>query len=310
MHIEAALLARQQLYRRARDYLREQDVLEVETPLLGSAATTDPQIESFQLRAGGQTRYLQTSPEFFLKRLVASTGRSVYSLGKVFRNGETGRWHNPEFSMLEWYRVGFNLQGIMQDTCQLVAACLGQPELQAHRVSYRELFEQHFSLNPHRAELPEVEPLVHQYTSYQAPLVSVAEGLQLLMDQVIEPGFYSPFTLLYHFPADQCALARLTDCEGDPVAERFELYAGQLELANGYHELTDADEQAHRFANDLQQRQQAGQPQVTVDQALVEALRSGMPDCAGVSVGMDRLLAHAMQLDGIQPLLPFGWSQS
>lgn len=310
MQPETALEARQQLYRQLRQYFADRQVLEVETPLLGTAGTTDPQIESFVMQADGAARYLQTSPEFFLKRLVAATGRSLYSLGKVFRAGEVGRWHNPEFTMLEWYRVGFNLDAIMDDTCQLVAAAMGRDSLEVERISYRQLFENQLGFNPHRVDFEQVQRAVANHTSYSSPLVSVSEGLQLLMDQLIEPTFSSPFTLVYHFPQSQAALARLTDQDGDPVAERFELYAGQVELANGYHELTDADEQAGRFQADLETRRQLGLPAVEPDQKLVDALRRGLPDCAGVSVGIDRLLAILLQQDSIAAVLFFDWTRA
>lgn len=285
-------------------------MLEVETPLLGSAGTTDLQIESFVVKTPEGDRYLQTSPEFFLKRLLVQHGRSIFSLGKVFRCAEQGRWHNPEFSMLEWYRVGFDLNQIMDDTIALVRHCLGQPELRALKVSYRSLFERHFQIDPHSAGVNQLQDLVTRHTSYQSVLTDRNEGLQLLMSQVIEPGFDRHLTLVHDFPVGQAALARIHQVEGQEVAARFELYYGALELANGYYELTDADEQALRFEQDRIGRVELGLPAVPADHALIEAMRLGLPDCAGVSIGLDRLLAVQLGANNLESLLPFDWNQS
>lgn len=301
---------RMALYRDIRSYFNQRAVLEVEVPLLGRAGTTDPQIASFRVEGNSGKSYLQSSPEFFLKRLLADIRHSCFSIGKAFRDEEQGARHNPEFSMLEWYRVGFDLDALIQECLEVI--CLGLGRAEPVRIaSYQSLFQGYFRINPHRVTLAEVQPLVRRHTSYREECVSVAEALQLLLCQVIEPEF-TGLTVVRDFPADQAALARVeADDSGQPVARRFEIYLDATELANGYQELTDAEEQHRRFEDDNRSRQAAGRETVEIDQTLLRAMTEpGLPECCGVSIGLDRLLMARLGLFHIEDALLFPWGEA
>ncbi|MYM64258.1 EF-P lysine aminoacylase EpmA [Pseudomaricurvus sp. HS19] len=298
------LQQRAQLNHYLRNFFADRHVLEVEVPALSRAAVSDPHIDSINASVCGETLYLQTSPEFFLKRLLAAGSGDVYSLGRVFRNGEAGRRHNPEFTMLEWYRVGWDDQRLMDEVADLLHGCLTLGSTQ--RLSYQELFERELGIDPHVAGAAELEGLVKTHIEIDLQSDDRDLWLDLLMSHVLEPCMGDGLVLLYDFPASQAALARLgTNARGQSVAKRFEAYVGGIELANGYWELCDADEQAARLQRDLHKRQTLGLPQYPVDQHLLQALAAGMPDCAGVAMGVDRLLMLQGSCDDIRKLLAF-----
>lgn len=300
--------ARSDLYRSIRNYFERSNLLEVEVPLLAKAGTTDPQIESFRVVGQSSRSYLQTSPEFFLKRLLAETHQSCFCITKAFRDEEQGKDHNPEFAMLEWYRVEFDLDDIIEDCLELIQLCLSRPEL-VYRETYTSLFQKHLDIDPHNIELTALAPLVEQHTSYEGSCDSVSEALQLLLCTVIEPTF-TGLTLIRDFPADQAALARLgKDQSGQLVAQRFEIYFGDIELANGYHELVDEAEQRSRFERDNQMRGRLGRSEMLLDEALLDAMKVGLPNCSGVSIGLDRLLMAGLGLRQIDEVLLFPWNQ-
>ena len=293
-----------------RTFFAERGVLEVETPILSEAGNTEPNIESFSttfgghVAAGSRERWLRTSPEHALKRLVAGGIGDCYEIGRVFRNGEAGRRHNPEFTMLEWYRVGFDHHRLMRETAALVLATLASKGWSADVVetSYRDLF----------AGLG-IDPLVAPIDALRVPLaefgidpagLSRDDWLDLLITHRIQPAFPKDrITVVYDFPASQCALAKIRD--GDPpVAERFELFLGTYELANGYHELTDANEQRRRFENDNARRRARGQREVPIDGRFLDALPK-MPPCAGVALGIERLLMVLADTDDIADVIAF-----
>jgi lysyl-tRNA synthetase class 2 len=292
----AALRQRAALNALIRAFFAARDVLEVETPILSAAGNTEPNIHSFHTRfsghvdAGSAQRWLRTSPEYPLKRLLAAGVGDCYELGRVFRNGEAGGRHNPEFTMLEWYRVGWDHHRLIEETVALVRAALGlvQRTADLRVVDYRSLYQQHLGVDPFDAPLAQL----------QAPLASVridAEGLtrddwlDLLMTHYIQPTFDDDrMTVVHDWPASQAALARIRPGT-PPLAERFELYLGAVELANGYHELNDAAEQRARFIRDHAVRAARGDVLPPLDEPLLQAL-PGLPDCAGVAVGVDRLL--------------------
>jgi lysyl-tRNA synthetase class 2 len=292
----AALRQRAALNALIRAFFAARDVLEVETPILSAAGNTEPNIDSFHTRfsghvdAGSAQRWLRTSPEYPLKRLLAAGVGDCYELGRVFRNGEAGGRHNPEFTMLEWYRVGWDHHRLIEETVALVRAALGlvQRTADLRVVDYRSLYQQHLGVDPFDAPL----------TQLQAPLASVridAEGLtrddwlDLLMTHCIQPTFDDDrMTVVHDWPASQAALARIRPGT-PPLAERFELYLGAVELANGYHELNDAAEQRARFIRDHAVRAARGDMLPPLDEPLLQALPN-LPDCAGVAVGVDRLL--------------------
>lgn len=313
----AALKLRARLYKTIRDFFATRNVLEVETPMLSMAGNTDPNIESFQtefrgpLAAGARTRWLRTSPEFPLKRLLTAGIGDCYELGRVFRNGEAGRRHNPEFTMLEWYRLGFDHRCLMDEVAELIALALALVGKKARMVkrSYAELFESELGFDPHRASLQILQqPLLAFRTD--ADGLTRDDWLDLLLTHLIQPSLpCDQLLLLYDYPASQCALAKIR--VGDvPVAERFEVYLGRHELANGYHELTDANEQRARFEADNARRIARGDNAIPLDENLLAALDAGLPECAGVALGIERLLMCMSDTDDIRDVLAFGFAQA
>ena len=312
-----AMRLRAALYARIRAFFAERDVLEVETPVLSQAGNTEPNIASFSLEFSGRTdgaprtRWLRTSPEFALKRLLAAGIGDCYELGRVFRDGEAGGRHNPEFTMLEWYRIGWDHQRLIGESAEVVNTALALVGRQAtlQRIAFRDLYWQRLG----------VDPLTVDSTILHAALGDVEvdpdglgrdDWLDLLMTHRLQPAFdRDQLMAVYDYPASQCALARIR--AGDvPVAERFELYLGPLELANGYHELKDADEQRTRFERDLSVRRQRGVAVPPLDEHLLSALQSGFPDCAGVALGVDRLLMAMAGSDGIAATLAFPFQRA
>jgi len=293
---------RARLYQQLRDFFQRRHVLEVETPLLGQAASTDVHLASLSV---GHQQFLQTSPEFAMKRLLAAGSGAIYQICKSFRQGESGKRHNPEFTMLEWYRPDFDHFQLMAEVAELLASLLGKRPVR--QVSYRSAFSQVLGIDPHLVGISDLSALAEQYTGYQASGDDRDTLLDLLMSQVIEPTLgRDELTFIYDYPASQCALAKVkTDGEGAEVAERFELYVDGIELANGYHELTDACEQQRRFDADLAERKRRDLPDVPADLQLVAALQSGMPDCAGVALGLDRLLMLMAGSDSIREVIAF-----
>lgn len=305
LHLRARLLSR------IRQFFAERQVLEVETPLLSQATVTDKYLQSFQTNyhfanpEQKQTLYLQTSPEFAMKRLLAAGSGAIYQLCKAFRNqGESGRTHNPEFTMLEWYRPGFNHHDLMDEMESLLKIILGCPS--AQRFSYAELFQHYLQLDPHQASIEPLKQTAHRFNLATENLICLEKDdwLNLLMTHCIEPQLPKHPVFIYDFPASQAALARIRP--GEPaLAERFEVYVQGLELANGFHELSSASEQRQRFKNDLIQREQAGYPLVPIDERLLAALEQGLPDCAGVALGVDRLIMLAAGKNSINEVITF-----
>jgi elongation factor P--(R)-beta-lysine ligase len=313
----AALRLRAWLYALIRQFFAVRDVLEVETPILSAAGNTDPNIESFSARftghvdAGARERWLRTSSEFPQKRLLAAGIGDCYELGRVFRNGEAGRRHNPEFTMLEWYRVGWDHNRLADEAVELVRAALAlvgrSSSLEAF--SYRNLFVQYVGIDPFAARSEDLHAALAD-VRVDAHGLSRDDWLDLLLTHRIQPAFpHDRITLIHDYPATQCALAKIR--AGDPpVAERFELYLGTQELANGYHELTDADEQRVRFGRDNARRRERGLTAMPVDEQLLSALERGLPACAGVAMGIERLLMAMLATDDIRDVLAFGFSEA
>lgn len=312
-----ALRLRARLYATIRTFFAERDVLEVETPILSEAGNTDPNIASFHLdfsgprAAGAPRRWLRTSPEFPLKRLVAAGIGDCYELGRVFRNGEAGRRHNPEFTMLEWYRVGIDHRRLMAETAELVQAALALVGrgTTLRTVAYGSLYREVLGLDPFTADEAALREALGETVVDPAGL-GRDDWLDLLMTHRIQPGFAADaITLVHDYPATQCALARIRH-DDPPVAERFELYLGPLELANGYHELADAAEQRARFERDGAIRRARGEAVPAMDARLLAALEAGFPDCAGVALGIERLLMAMQGSVGIDAVLAFPFARA
>ena len=311
-----SLQQRARLLRDIRDYFHAQQVVEVETPMLSRHATVDPHIDSFQtdfcplgtnIR---ETLYLHTSPEFPMKRLLSAGSGDIYFLGRVFRNGEAGGRHNPEFTMLEWYRLGIDHHQLMNDVTGMMQAVTRFKE--AGRYSYQQLFEQYLQANPHSASDSQLLALVHKHVDSSLQELTRNDCLDLLFSSVVEPHLGSRTddglegVYVYDYPATMSALSRIqTNDEGLQVAARFELFVNGVELANGYHELADGAEQQARFEHDQQERETMGKPVYPYDKNLVEGLKHSFPDCAGVAMGIDRLHMLMAETRSIGDVVPF-----
>jgi elongation factor P--(R)-beta-lysine ligase len=311
---------RARLYATIRTFFAERDVLEVETPVLSMAGNTDPNIESFSLEFSGRTdgaprtRWLRTSPEFALKRLLAAGVGDCYELGRVFRNGEAGGRHNPEFTMLEWYRIGWDHHRLIDESVALVQAALALVgrKADATTTTFRDLYRERLGLDPFAADEAELRAALGDIEIDPTGL-NRDDWLDLLMTHRLQPGFDRDGILVVRdYPVSQSALAKIRAGQGgEPaVAERFELYLGALELANGYHELTDADEQRARFLRDRAARAMRGAVQPPLDEGLLAAMACGLPACAGVALGVERLLMAMTDTDRIADVLTFEFSRS
>ncbi len=282
------LLYRARLLQGIRAFFDGRGFLEVDTPLLDVASNPDPHIQSIEARVNGRRQYLQTSPEFAMKRLLADGSGPIYQIAHAFRDEEQGRRHRAEFLMLEWYVPGLDYRGLMAQVEELVSS-LWTGVGRASYLSYVEAFRRHAGLDPLDAGLGRLR----EATEALAPGLDVQaldrdDCLDLLMSLAVSPCLHG-LTFIYDYPASQAALARLKseDCR---LAERFELYYDDLELANGFGELTDASEQRARLEADNRRRTELGLPVYPVDENFLAALERGMPDCAGVALGLDRLL--------------------
>ncbi|HJT98808.1 MAG TPA: EF-P lysine aminoacylase EpmA [Rhodanobacteraceae bacterium] len=312
--LSEALALRAKLNAAIRDFFAERGVLEVETPILSEAGNTEPNIESFattfsgHVAAGSRERWMRTSPEHALKRLVALGIGDCYELGRVFRNGEAGRRHNPEFTLLEWYRVGWDHRRLIGETVEIVqrALALAARKAEVRELTYRDLFRTELGID---ALLDPVETLAAALADVRIDGggLSRDDWLDLVLTHKLQPAFpRNRITVIRDYPATQSALAKIRD--GDPpVAERFELFLGPHELANGYHELTDPAEQRARFERDNARRRARGQRGMPIDERFLAAL-ANMPGCAGVALGVERLLMHMTDGD-IGDVLAFPFAE-
>lgn len=315
------LRTRARILARVRGFFDRENVLEVDTPALSRAGVTDPAIESFVTRySGPQTRtdvsgdglhYLHSSPEFPMKRLLCAGSGAIYQICKVFRNGEAGRRHNPEFTLLEWYRPGMDHLALMEEVEALIRHALeGVRELPpAQWLTYREAFIEVLGIDPLTCDARELrQSALREGIDPPEGLFETDAWLDLLLTHRVEPAL-PRFTFLYDYPASQAALARIRSTE-IPVAERFEVYLDGVELANGFHELADSAEQGRRFDEENHQRACLGLARVPRDEALLAALESGLPDCAGVALGIDRLMMYALQADSLDQVMAFSHSRA
>lgn len=301
--------ARAGLLNQVRSFFQERNVLEVETPYLSQSAGTDPAIDPLvvcgagqaQLRTGGQ--FLHTSPEFAMKRMLAAGVGDIFQIARVFRGGESGRHHNPEFTMLEWYRLEFDHWRLMDEVEELVRALL--PSIAPiPRIAYSDLFEQALGLDPVAADQAQLEDAARRQGIEVDTKLTTREWLDLLFDRCIGPELAGNAFFVHGFPAAQAALARL-DPDDRTLARRFELIVDGMEIANGFHELSDPLEQRRRFDAELRERRSAGSPEVPMDEKLLSALDAGLPDCSGVAMGLDRLLMLMTGAGHVHEVLAF-----
>ncbi|MDP2547586.1 MULTISPECIES: EF-P lysine aminoacylase EpmA [unclassified Oceanobacter] len=297
----AALQARALMYQQIRQFFAERQVLEVETPLLAQAPVSDPNIEPMATADG---RYLHTSPEYAMKRLLCAGSGDIYQICKVFRRGEAGRRHNPEFSMLEWYRLDWNEHQLMDEVADIAVLMLGLPSTPPRvMLTYQQALLQYAGLDPLQCRDVTIAECGQQLAGQDLSLDR--DGwLDVIMSHAVEPALpRDTLVFVYDFPASQAALAKTRrTVDGHDVAERFELFWNGAELANGYHELTDVAEQTRRFEQEAN-----GRP---IDKRLLAALGSGLPPCAGVAMGLDRLLMQRLQVSTIAEVLSFDWLQA
>ncbi len=306
----ATLRQRAELFAQIRHFFCEKNVMEVDTQILSLASISDPHIESLSLETNVEGRpttyYLQTSPEFAMKRLLCAGVGSIYQLGKVFRAEDRGRRHSMEFTMLEWYRIGFDHWQLMEEIEQLLKCVTDDSSISCERMSYQEAFETVLGINPHTVTLNELQKISHDKTEYGLAETDRDTLLELLFSHSIESGIGLKDPCFIHsYPASQAALAKKYNIDGYEVAARFELYWQGMELANGYFELTDSIEQAERLNDDMHQRHLLELPPRQVDERLVTALENGLPSCAGVALGVDRLLMLLCNLNEINKVIPF-----
>jgi lysyl-tRNA synthetase class 2 len=299
---------------RIREFFAQRGVMEVETPVLSRARNSDPNINSMAIEASRQ-RFLRTSPEYPMKRLLAAGSGDIFELGRVFRSGERGRKHNPEFTMAEWYRLGVDYLNLADEVVELIRFCGQQcSELDfeawpVNRMTYRALFQEYAGIDPSVANEMDLAAVAFERGLASGPLQQ-EEWLDLLMSEVVQPALPGEsFTIVYDYPAEQAALSRIR-CDDPPVAERFEVYAGQQELANGYQELTDAAEQRRRFEREHRLGRIRGDAEAPLDEHLLAALEYGLPDCSGVALGVDRLLMLCLNVDDIGMVLSFPYDRA
>jgi lysyl-tRNA synthetase class 2 len=295
-----------------RAYFATSGVLEVETPLACTAAGTDPALQPLIARyrgpvfAHGVELYLQTSPEFAMKRLLAAGSGPIYQVCKAFRDGEAGRLHNPEFSILEWYRPGYDADRMMDEVADVLRLALAAPAMPVERRAYADLFAAGLGLDVFAAADGELRALAMRRHILGAEGMALDRDgwLDLLFSHLVQPDLgRGGLCFVTDYPASQAALARLNP--DGRTAARFELFLHGVELANGFHELNEAEEQAARFEADNCRRRARGQPGVRVDRRLLAALEHGLPDCAGVAVGLDRVLMRRLGIDDIDGVLSF-----
>jgi len=291
-----ALVRRAAVLGRIRKYFSEQGVLEVETPLLREYGVTDPQLENIRAEkpfSDCEWLYLQTSPEYAMKQLLAMDSGSIYQICKAFRQDPVGRLHNIEFTMLEWYRIDYSLEELVDDVASVVE------EAGIHRekevVTYQQLFMQYLGIDPLAIDLEEITEIARQKIDIDAESDDRDFWLDLLLTHCIEPNLgKNRFTFVTGYPESQAALAQLKkDRSGNNVAERFELYIDGMEIANAYSELIDAQVYRQRFAEDNRKRKKLELPVVETDKEFLQSIETGLPACSGVAMGVDRLLLVA-----------------
>ena len=294
---------RARIYRQIRAFFNTRGCLEVDTPLLMPTTNTDVNIASIEATHGDRSLYLQTSPEYAMKRLLAAGSGSIFQICHAFRQGETGRLHNPEFSLLEWYRVGYDYRQLMQEI-ELLITTLSLRQCNFSYLSYKHLFRQSLKIDIDEISVEELRGRCESSVpGTDGSELGIDQCLDLLLAAVIAPSMQG-YLFVYDYPASQAALARIST-DDVTVAERFELFHDGIELANGFSELTDASQQRSRFEQDNRKRRDRGLAALEIDERLLGALESGIEDCAGVAMGLDRLLMVLLDLDSIDEVLTF-----
>ena len=309
----SSLRYRSELLQSLRSFFQQRQVLEVDVPVLARSTVTDINIESISTLVSGNSGYLQTSPEYFMKRLLAAGSGDIFCLGKAFRDAESGRRHNPEFTLLEWYRCGWDEHQLMAEVAELISqlANVGaDTQLVVTKLSYGECFKSVLGIDPHSAKIASLQQMAVEASSESWAQESRANCLDLLFSLNVEPQLPNGLVFIYDYPTCQAALAQLhLNAQGQLVSRRFEAFFNSMELANGYMELTDAVQQRERFEKETDQRSAQNKPAVAIDEKLMAALDTGLPPCAGVALGVDRLLMQLLRADSIDQAMAFSWQR-
>jgi lysyl-tRNA synthetase class 2 len=304
----AMLDHRSTLFARIRAFFAARGVLEVDTPFLVNHPASDVHIHSARVELADAAYFLHTSPEYAMKRLLAAGSGDIFQICHVVRASERSRLHNTEFTLLEWYRIGFSLADLMAEVEALVRALAARVAgAVSERLSYRETFRRELALDPLDASMAELEQTAEDLGFVRGATAAQSRDdlLDFLMAARVGPGLgREGLTFIHGYPASQAALARLDPHDGR-AAERFELYRSGVELANGYHELASSEEQRARFEADNHERRRRGLPTFPIDERLLSALTTGLPDCAGVALGFDRLLMLAAGARHIDEVVAF-----
>lgn len=315
---QSSRVERARLLRSIRDFFYQRQVLEVETPALSSAANSDPYIESFELISNctgpAEKRYLHTSPEYPMKRLLAAGSGDIYQICKVWRAEPTSRQHNAEFTMLEYYRVGYDLKKLMSEVDDLLHSVVPELIETSLYTSYASLFLDNLSFNPHTIEERELWSQVNAKVPGFTGELDRQSALDLLLTHCIENQFPEDrLTFVYDYPATQSALAKTTVSADNPevtIAKRFEVYVGSIELGNGYEELIDATKNESVLKNELDTRNTMNLPSVSIDNRFLAATRAGLPECAGIAIGIDRVLMLLTGAIELKQVINFSWENA
>jgi lysyl-tRNA synthetase class 2 len=309
----SVLKKRADIFYQIREFFRIRNVLEVDTPILGGAGVSDPHISNlvtqyhhFYKENETKIRYLQTSPEYAMKRLLASGSDSIYQMGKVFRDEACSVQHQSEFTLLEWYRVGWSEEALIEEVKNIVSLVLGEQVWVT--VTYHELFKKTLNINPHNISLDELQNISKQHINHDFNFTDKDQWLDLLFTHIVEPALKKMGRVIVtQYPSSQASLAKtFKNKQGEWVSKRFEVYVHGIELANGYEELQDAQEQRVRFNKDQVKRKALNLEEATIDEYLLAAMESGLPDCSGVALGVDRLIMLCVNASHIAHVVPFG----
>ena len=306
MSIKNKILERHKISKQIRDFFDQRKVLEVDTPLLRQFSVTDPYMSAFSVisPSGTQQGYLQTSPEYAMKKLLCEDSGDIFQLSKMFRADEKGEIHAGEFTMLEWYRIGFDHFQLMQEVCQLVQQIVNVNDVETF--TYQQAFKLFLEIDPFSISFEELKQKAIKVLGDIPDDLLFDNYLSLLFSEKIEP-YFNPhkITIVHAYPESQASLAKTRQQRDLVTADRFEIFCAGMELANGFNELTDAQQQLQRFHKDNQIRKQLGLAEIEIDKTFIQALEKGLPDCAGVALGVDRLLMIKLGKQNIDDVLLF-----
>ena len=307
---QEVLVARSKIITSIRNFFSRNNVLEVDLPVLSSATVSDPFITSFTVNHPLGDLYLQTSPEYLMKRLIAETKRDYYYLGKAFRADEVGRLHNPEFTILEWYRCDCDEFDLMDEIISLIHVVSKGRDCYKNvtKLSYKDCYQNTLSIDPHALTTVELQTFCKLKIGSQWAESSRKTCLDLIFNHLIQPALPPGVVFVYEFPECQAGLSKLKRSDlGYCVSRRFEVFINNIEIANGYFELNDSDQQRERFESDNLERREQSKDLIQADKKLLDALDYGLPNCSGVAIGVDRLIMCLLNLEDISEVMPFPW---